>query len=246
VSVFDHASHHTGDVTGLMVIGNGNGGGRIIRVIIGSSLLRGLAVPRTLLWRSDAWAGLSRGLRLASTAGGHWGGGRGRRTSVFVGAIGLGTVVGGVDRGVAVGGISGGAVVGRVGGHVVGVSGHVVGRLGSELRNSGPGELVSSVAESVDEDTGVAVLVGTRESDKFIGAGRSRLTTTDVDLDTGRVELGTSGLISQMKADNLMTKEISTASEVGRELEGMGLSIDCKSSVSNREPKMGEPNNSIH
>lgn len=220
MKVFDHASHHTGDVTGLGVIersfGGGNVGDRIIGVIEGGSLLRGLAVPRTFRWRSNTRAGLSRSLRLAaglaSTAGGNWRGGRGGRTGVLVGAIGLGTVV-------------------------IGVSRHVVGRRGSELRNNGTRELVGSISESVDQDTGVIVLVGTREFNKFIGAGRSRLATTDFDLDTGGVKLGASRLIGQMKADNLVTKEISTTSEVGREREGMGLSIDCKNSVSNGEPK---------
>ena len=223
MSVFDQASHHTGHVTGLRVIegsfGGGNVGDRIIRVIIGSSLLRGLAIPGTFRRRSNTRAGLNRSLRLAtrlaSTAGGNWRGGRGRRTSVFVGAIGLGTVVVGVSR------------------HVFRVSRHVIRRRGSELRNSGTRELVGSVTESVDEDTGVVVLVGTRESDKFIGAGRSLLATTDFDLDAGGVELGASRLISQVKADDLVTEEISAASEGRRELEGMGLSVDCTSSVNN-------------
>ena len=219
MSAFDNASHHTRHVTGLRVIegsfGGGDVGDRIIQVSIGGSLLCGLAVPRTFLWGSNTRAGLSRSLRLAtrlaSAAGRNWRGGRGRRTSIFVGAIGLGTIVG--------------------------VSRHVVRRRGSELRDSGTRELVGSITESVDEDTGVVVLVGTRESDKFIGAGRSFLATTDFDLHTGGVELGTSGLISQVKGDDLVTKEISAASEVRRELEGMGLPVDCNSSVSNRKLK---------
>ena len=203
IAEFDYAAHHTGDATGLRVIKRsfGDGGDRIIGIIMGSSLLRGVAVSRRVLWRGSARAGLSRGLSLglAGTTGGDWR--RGRRTSVVAGA-------------------------GR----------HVAGSLGCKLRNRGTRELVGSVAESVNEDTRVVVLVGTRESDKLIGAGGSGLTTTNVDLDTGRVELGASGLISQMKGDNLVTEEISTMSEVGRELEGMGLSVDYKSSVSDYEP----------
>ena len=68
--------------------------------------------------------------------------------------------------------------------------------------------------------------------DEFIGAGGAGLTTTDVDLDAGGVELGTSGLISQMKGDDFMTEEISTASKGGRKLERMGLSVDYENSVS--------------
>ena len=90
--------------------------------------------------------------RLASTTGGNWRGGRGRRTSVFVG-----------------------------------VSWYFIRGRGSELRNSGTRELVGSVTENVDEDTGVVVR----------------------DRDTGEVELGTSGLISQVKGDDLVTKELS-------------------------------------
>ena len=60
-------------------------------------LLCGLAVVRTVRWRSSGRAELSGSLRLAirlaSAAEGNWRGGRGR-TSVFVGAIGLGTIVG--------------------------------------------------------------------------------------------------------------------------------------------------------
>lgn len=208
---FDYATHHTGDATGLRVIERsfGDGGDRIIGIIMGSSLLRGVAVSRLALWRGWARAGLSRGLGLglASTTGGDWG--RGRRTSVVAG-----TVVAGGGR-------------------------HIAGSLGCELRNRGTRELVGSGGESIDEDTRVVVLVSTRESDKLIGAGGSSLTTTNIDLDAGRVELGTSGLSSQMKGDNLVTEEISTMSEVGRELERMGLSVDCKSSVSD-EPKMGK------
>ena len=94
-------------------------------------LLCGLAVVRTVRWRSSGRAELSGSLRLAirlaSAAEGNWRGGRGRN-SVFVGAIGLGTIVG--------------------------VSRHVVRRRGSELRDSGTRELVGGVSESVDEDTG--------------------------------------------------------------------------------------------
>ena len=59
---FDQAGHHTGDVTGLEVIGGGgrDRGDRIIGIIINSSLLR-VAASR-LLRRSNAWAGLSRNL----------------------------------------------------------------------------------------------------------------------------------------------------------------------------------------
>jgi len=194
---FDHASHHTGDVTGLGVIessfGDGmrDGGDRIIGVIVDISLLRGIAVPRPVL---GSWAGLSRSLSLAGTVGGDWRGGRG--TSIVVGAI------------------------------VSAASRHVVGSLGSELRNSRTRELVGSVAEGVDKNTGVAVLVSTGESDELIWAGGSGLIAANVDLDAAGVELGASELRSQMKADNLVTEEISTAREVGRKLERMGLSVE--------------------
>ena len=101
-------------------------------------------------------------------------------------------------------------------------------RGGSELGNSRARELISSIVEGVDEDAGVGILVGTRELDEFAWAGSSRLITANVDLDTTGVELGTSGLISQMKSNDLMTEEISTVSEGGRKLERMGLSVDCK------------------
>ena len=100
------------------------------------------------------------------------------------------------------------------------------GVLGSELGNSGAWEFVGGVGEGVDEDTGVIVLVGTGESDEFIGAGSSGLAAADLDLDAAGVELGTPGLVGQMKGDDLVTKNVSTASEVGRELERMGLSVD--------------------
>jgi hypothetical protein len=98
--------------------------------------------------------------------------------------------------------------------------------LGSELRNSGTGEFVGSVGEGVDEDTGVIVLVGTGEFDEFFGAGGAGLIATDVDLNTASVELGTSRLVGQMKGDDLVTKEVSTASEGRRKRERMGLSVE--------------------
>jgi hypothetical protein len=220
---FDHTSHNTGDVTGLRVVdgGFGDGGNRIIGVIIDSSLLRRLAISR--LWRSNAWAGLSRGLGLglASTAGRDRDRRGGRRTSVLVGAV--------IASGIVAGAFIAGGIVAStfIASTVVAGAGHPSsGTLGSELRNGGTGELVGSVAESVDEDTGVVVLVGTRESDEFIGAGGSGLTTANVELDAGGVELGASGLIRQMKTNDLMTKEVSTASEIGRELESMGLPVE--------------------
>ena len=199
---FDNASHHTGDVTGFKVNERGGGGDRIIGIIIDSSLLLGLAVSRSILGRDSAWAGLGGSLGLAS-ARGDWRGGR--RTSIVVGSPIVGSPI---------------------------VCNLVVGSIGSELRNSRTREVVGGAVKGIDEDTGIIVLVGARESDEFIGAGGSGLVTANVDLDTGGVELGTSGLISQMKGDDLVTEEISTAGEVGRKLERMGLSVDCKSSVS--------------
>ena len=193
--VSDQATHHPGEVTGLVVIlrrfggGNRGRGDRIIGIIIDSSLLLGLAASRfAILRRGNAWTGLgSLGLR---TLGG--GGRRGR---------GIGVVV------------------------AIPTSGATRG-LGSELGNNGSGEFVSSVAEGVDEDTGVIVLVGTREFDEFIGTGSSGLIAADVDLDAAGVELGTSGLVAQMKSNDLVTKEVSTASESRRKGERMSLSVN--------------------
>jgi len=98
--------------------------------------------------------------------------------------------------------------------------------LGSELRHGGTGEFVGSVGEGVDEDTGVIVLVGTGESDEFIGAGGTGLIAADVDLNAAGVELGTSRLVGQMKGNDLVTKEVSTASEGRRKRERMGLSVE--------------------
>jgi len=89
----------------------------------------------------------------------------------------------------------------------------------SELGNGGAWECVGSIGEGVDEDTGISIRVGTGESDEFIGTGGSGLAAADIDLDAAGVELGTSGLVGQMKGDDLVTEEVSTASEVGRELE---------------------------
>lgn len=197
---FDDATHHAGDAMGLKVIKRGFGdGGRdgVIGVIVDSSLLRGVAVSRLVLGRSDTWARFRRLSGLAST-GGDW---RGRRRASIVGTV----------RARHIG---------------------AVGSLGSELRNSRTGELVGSVGEGVDKDTGVSILVGTRESNELVGAGSSGLVTANVDLDAGGVKLGTSRLISQVKGDDLVTEKISTASEGRREREGMGLSVDCKSLVS--------------
>jgi len=98
--------------------------------------------------------------------------------------------------------------------------------LGSELGNNGTRELVGSVGEGVDEDTGVIVLVGTRETNEFIGAGSSGLIAADVDLNAAGVELGTSGLVGQVKGDDLVTDQVSTAGESRRKSERMGLSVD--------------------
>ena len=81
---------------------------------------------------------------------------------------------------------------------IVGVSRHVVRRCGSELRDSRTRELVGSVSESVDEDTGIVV--------------RSR--------DTGGVELGIS--VSMI----LCRMRYPAASEGSGELEGMSLPIE--------------------
>jgi len=120
---------------------------------------------------------------------------------------------------------------GRGIGTAVGISTVGARALGRKLGNSGTGEFVGSVGEGVDEDTGITVTVGTGESDELIRTGGSGLAAADVDLDAAGVELGTSGLVGQMKGDDLVTDEISTASEVGRELERMGLSVDWKNSV---------------
>lgn len=167
--------------------GKRDGADRIVGIIMGSSLLRGVTVSRLVLGRDNSWAGLSGSLGLAIALGGRGRGGRGI------------TTVGIVVRARA---------------------------LGSELRNGRARELVGSVAEGVDEDTRIGVLVGTRESDEFIWAGGSGLATTDVDLDAAGVELGTARLIGQMKGDDLVTEEISTMSQVGGKLEGVGLSVD--------------------
>ena len=199
---FDHASHHAGDVTGHIVIkrrfrgGNGNGGDRIIGAIVGSSLLRGLALSRSMLVSGNAWAGLSRSLCLASALRRHRGGGR--RTSIGAGIA------------------------------IVGTGRHIAVSSGNELRNSRTREVIGSVREGIDKDTGIVVLVGTRELNEFTGTGGSGLITANLDLDAGGVELGASRLIGQMKSDNLVTEEISTTSEGGRKLERMGLPVDCK------------------
>jgi hypothetical protein len=116
--------------------------------------------------------------------------------------------------------------VGRGVGTTVGTIAIGARALGSELGNSRARELVSSVGEGVDKDTRVGVLVSTREADEFVGAGSSGLVTANVDLNTAGVELGTSGFVGQVKGDDLMTEEISTASECGRKLERMGLSVE--------------------
>jgi len=99
------------------------------------------------------------------------------------------------------------------------VTAAIVRARGSELGNGGTWECVGSIGEGVDEDTRVSVRVGTRETNEFIGTGGSGLAAADIDLDAAGVELGTSGLVGQMKGDDLVTKEVSTAGEVGRELE---------------------------
>jgi len=198
--VFDQATHDTGEVTGLVVFLRGFGGrsggrgDRIqqgkIGIIIGSSLLLGLAASRTaVLRRGNARTGLG-SLSLGALRGG---GRRGRGIVVVVVTI---------------------PTVGATGG------------LGSELGNSGTWEFVGSFGEGVDEDTGVIVTVGTGESDELIGAGSSGLVAADFDLDAAGVELGTSGLVGQMKGNDLVTKEVSTASERRRKRERMGLSVD--------------------
>ena len=195
---FDQASHHTRDVTGLEVILRGFGGGNIGR---GDKIV-GIIIEISLLRGSAVF-------RIVLRRNGGWAG-LSRSLSGTLVTFGRG---GGRGRGRR--------TVPIVCIHVVRARG-----LGSELGNSGTRELVGSIAESIDEDTRVVVRVGTRELDEFTGAGGAGLTTTDVDLDAGGVELSASGLISQMKGDNLMTEEISTASKGRRKLERMGLSVD--------------------
>ena len=199
---FDQASHHTRDVTGLEVILRGFGDGNIGR---GNKIV-GIIIEISLL-RGPAV------FRIVLRGNGGWAG-LSRSLS--------GTLVTFGRRGGR-----GRRTVPIVCIHVVRARG-----LGSELGNSGTRELVGSIAESIDEDTRVVVRVCTRELDEFTGAGDAGLTTTDVDLDAGGVELCASGLISQMKGDDFMTEEISTASKGGRKLERMGLSVDYENSVS--------------
>jgi len=72
---FDDARHHTGDVTGLIVIERGFGDGSrdrgdvIVGIIIDNSLLHGIVVSRSVLGRNNTWAGLSGSLGLAGTGG---------------------------------------------------------------------------------------------------------------------------------------------------------------------------------
>jgi hypothetical protein len=131
-----------------------------------------------------------------------------------LGSLSLGALGGGGRRGRGIGVVVAIPTVGATRG------------LGSELRNSGTREFVGSVREGVDEDTGVIVLVGTGEFDEFFGAGGAGLIAADVDLNTSSVELGTSGSVGQMKGDDLVTKEVSTASKRRRKCERMGLSIE--------------------
>ena len=97
---FDESGHHTRDVTGLEVMVRGFVGGvrdigdiRILGIVENNSLLLGLAVPRSVLGGSNAWAWLSRGRRLVDAIIGdgrirrrRWrtGGRRGRRSRTAV------------------------------------------------------------------------------------------------------------------------------------------------------------------
>ena len=63
-------------------------------------------------------------------------------------------------------------------------------------------------------------------------AGGSGLVAADVDLDAGGVELCASGVISRVEGDDFVTENMSTVSEVGREVKPMDLSINCKDLMS--------------
>ena len=67
---------------------------------------------------------------------------------------------------------------------------------------------------------------------EFIRTRDSCLVTTDVNLNTARVELGTSKVICQMEGDDLVTEEVSAGSEGGRKRKRMGLSVNCKGFIS--------------
>ena len=219
---FEQTTHHTGHVTGEVITrlfgdGRWGGGDRIIRVIKYGSLLCGFAAFRAI--GGSAWARLNRGFGLAATRGGDW-------THGGDGALGR-------CRG------------GRRGPIVV--TGAAVGSIARsrELRDSRTGEVIGSVGEGVDEDTGVIVRVSTGEFDKFIGAGGSGLVTANIELHTCGVELGTAGLVSQMQGNDLVAKKISTGGQVGREGERVSLSVNCTGPISIMNQKR-ELSDSIH
>ena len=103
---------------------------------------------------------------------------------------------------------------------VVGVSWYFGRRCGSELRNSGTRELVGGATESVDEDTGAVVLVGHQGIEQVrwdwaVPSGYSRLRSG---YRRGRTR--------RLLVDDLVTQEISAASEGRGELEGVGLLVE--------------------
>lgn len=196
--VSDQATHNAGEVTGLEVIlGRFRGGSRGNRG--GGDRIIGIIIDSSLL------LGLAAARPGVLRRGNAWTG---------LGSLSLRALGGGGRRGRGTSVVVAIPTVGATSG------------LGSELRKGGTGEFVGSVGEGVDEDTGVIVLVGTGESDEFTGAGGSGLIAADLDLDAARVELCTSGLVGQMKGDDLVTKEVSTARKGRRKGERMGLSVD--------------------
>jgi len=217
--VSDQATHHTGKVTGgLEVIQRCFGGG-------GGDRGRGDRIIGIII-DSSLLLGLAAARSAVLGRGNAWTGLR---------SLSLRTLGGGGGRGRGIRAVVAIPTVGARG-------------LGSELGNNGTRELVGSVGEGVDEDTGVSVLVGTRESNEFIGAGSSGLIAADVDLNAAGVELGTSGLVGQMKGNDLVTDQVSTASESRRKSERMGLSVDWEKKRNRLELwlKISELNNSAH
>lgn len=199
---FDHASHHAGDVTGHIVIKRSFGG----RNGDGGDIVIEVVVDSSLL----------RGLALSRpilVSGNAW--------AWLSRSLCLASALGRYWRGGRRTSIGAGIAI-------VGTGRHIAVSPRSELRNSRTREVIGSVREGIDEDTGIVVLVGTRKLNEFTGTGGSGLITANLDLDAGGVELGASRLIGQMKSDNLVTEEISTTSEGGRKLERMGLPVDCK------------------
>jgi hypothetical protein len=99
-----------------------------------------------------------------------------------------------------------------------------VSSLASESGNRWARELVLEArVESIDQDAGIGILVGTGHADKLVGGRNTSFITSNLELSTRRVELGSLGLVGNVQRDHLVQDHVVARGKSGGDLSGASL-----------------------